>query len=222
MPRCHETSTYSLPMFDESDSFTNDLLKYFNSIPPNINDKQDDITSEESDCSSLITNRHQDELASMISTLETSATLYDVGRERDMNKISVVLCIFKGKTAHNINGQTIYSLFRLPINQDDIQDLSSDISNSMSVELGEMQVVILDEISMVSSRHLIMIDKLLRNEKDFVTSTEMIPVAEEEPNRDLISKGINALASIVTMLCGAETIDGDINRNYIKITSKSN
>ncbi|KAI8091596.1 hypothetical protein BDF21DRAFT_409742, partial [Thamnidium elegans] len=75
MPRCHETSTYSLPMFDESDSFTNDLLKYFNSIPPNINDKQDDITSEESDCSSLITNRHQDELASMISTLETSATV---------------------------------------------------------------------------------------------------------------------------------------------------
>lgn len=39
MPRCHETSSYSLPMFDESDSFSNDLLKYFNSISPNINDK---------------------------------------------------------------------------------------------------------------------------------------------------------------------------------------
>lgn len=36
--------------------------------------KQDDIISDESDCSSLISNRHQDELASNISTLETSAT----------------------------------------------------------------------------------------------------------------------------------------------------
>ncbi|KAG2213497.1 hypothetical protein INT47_009171 [Mucor saturninus] len=80
------------------------------------------------------------------------------------------MCI-SGKAAFNIDGQTIHSLFRLPINRDDIQDLSADVANFISVDLTELRVIILDEISMISLRQMLWIDKRLkdifRNDKPF-------------------------------------------------------
>ncbi|KAG2191078.1 hypothetical protein INT47_004755 [Mucor saturninus] len=56
--------------------------------------------------------------------------LYDEDRDRDLQKSSEALCAFTGKAAYNINGQTVHSLFHLPINQEDINDLSADVSMS--------------------------------------------------------------------------------------------
>ncbi|KAG2192542.1 hypothetical protein INT47_011655 [Mucor saturninus] len=96
---------------------------------------------------------------------------YDEDRDGDLQKSSVALCAFTGEAAYNINGQTIHSLFHLPINQEDINYLSADVSNSLSVEMSELKVVILDEISMISSRQFLWIDKQLRdifrNDKPF-------------------------------------------------------
>jgi len=69
---------------------------------------------------------------------------YDTQRERDLLKPSVLLCAFTGKAAFNINGQTLHSLFLLPVNRDDLNILSHDISNTLTVELSELKVVIID------------------------------------------------------------------------------
>ncbi|KAG2193591.1 hypothetical protein INT47_007394 [Mucor saturninus] len=108
----------------------------------------------------------------LIETLyQALVRFYDAGHKRDFQKVSVILCAFTGKAAFNINSQTIHSLFHLPINRDNIQDLSADVANSISVDLAELQVIILDEISMISSRQTFWIDKRLkdafRNDKHF-------------------------------------------------------
>ena len=85
-----------------------------------------------------------------------------MGLERDLSNKSVLLCAPTGKAAFNINGSTVHSTFHLPLNQSELQELSSDISNTIASELSELQVVIIDEISMVSSTVFLWIDQRLR------------------------------------------------------------
>ncbi|KAG2201781.1 hypothetical protein INT47_002041 [Mucor saturninus] len=54
------------------------------------------------------------------------------------------------------------------------------------------------------------------DEEDFVTGAEMMTVPQEVVERDLSSKEINALVSVVMMLSGSETINGNANPNYVK------
>lgn len=54
------------------------------------------------------------------------------------------------------------------------------------------------------------------DEEDFVAGAEMMTVPQEVVERDLSSKEINALVSVVMMLSGSETINGNVNPNYVK------
>ncbi|KAG2191561.1 hypothetical protein INT47_006013 [Mucor saturninus] len=88
---------------------------------------------------------------------------YDVDRSKDLTSNSVILTAFTGKAAFNIYGQTLHTAFHFPNSQTDIHELSSDISNTMTAALAELKVVIIDEISLVSTRHFLWIDKRLRD-----------------------------------------------------------
>lgn len=88
---------------------------------------------------------------------------YDMNLDRDLRSNSVMLCAPTGKAAFNIRGMTVHSAFHLPLNQTEINSLSSDVSNTMSVELSDLKVVILDEVSMISSRIFLWIDQRLQD-----------------------------------------------------------
>ncbi|CEP17045.1 hypothetical protein [Parasitella parasitica] len=98
---------------------------------------------------------------------ECLARHFDIGRERDMSTPSVLLCAPTGKAAFNISGQTIHNAFTIPVEQfgytRGLSALSASVSHSMAVTLKDLQVVIIDEISMVGQVLLEKIDKRLRD-----------------------------------------------------------
>jgi hypothetical protein len=88
--------------------------------------------------------------------------LDDGGLDRDREKPSVLLCAPTGMAAFNISGQTNHSVFHLPANRGkDLPALSADVSNSMATHLADVKIVIIDEISMVSSEMFIWIHRRL-------------------------------------------------------------
>ncbi|XP_026475405.1 uncharacterized protein LOC113380264 [Ctenocephalides felis] len=85
----------------------------------------------------------------------------------DMDKIVVLLCAPSGKAAFLINGMTLHSAFVLPTKQFGVNlvQLSSDLVNTVREKLSKVQLVIIDEISMVGSATLSRIDTRLRQIK---------------------------------------------------------
>ncbi|CEP14354.1 hypothetical protein [Parasitella parasitica] len=75
---------------------------------------------------------------------------FDKNRDHGMEVPSVLLGALTGIAAFNIGGQTIHSIFDFPKNQGALPRLSADVSHSMAVVLKDVQVIIIDEISMVS------------------------------------------------------------------------
>ena len=65
--------------------------------------------------------------------------------------IRVALCAPTGKAASLIDGMTLHSFLSLPVNQckHKLVKLDSDVSNRIGVKLRELQLLIIDEISMV-------------------------------------------------------------------------
>lgn len=65
----------------------------------------------------------------------------------------VLLTAPTGKAAHNIDGITAHQAFSLVVNQSEANcpRLSADISNSLQAKLCKIKLIIIDEISMVSS-----------------------------------------------------------------------
>ncbi len=65
--------------------------------------------------------------------------------------IRVALCAPTGKAAALIDGMTLHSFLSLPVNQckHKLVKLDSDISNRIGVKLKDLQLLIIDEISMV-------------------------------------------------------------------------
>ncbi|KAG2215280.1 hypothetical protein INT45_012702 [Circinella minor] len=85
-------------------------------------------------------------------------------QNRDREKPSVLLCAPTGMAAYNILGQTIHSLFHLPVDQYSEPDtgLSADIANTIRASLAELRVVIIDEISMVGQKIFRLVDQRLQ------------------------------------------------------------
>ena len=72
--------------------------------------------------------------------------------ENDADDISVVKVAPTGKAAFNIRGNTIHSAFKIPANKGfNYCTLDRDGLNTIRAQLQRMQVVFIDEISMVSS-----------------------------------------------------------------------
>ncbi|CAF4833876.1 unnamed protein product, partial [Rotaria socialis] len=65
--------------------------------------------------------------------------------------IHVALCAPTGKAAASIDGMTLHSFLSLPVNQckHKLVKLNSDVSNRIGVKLKDLQLLIIDEISMV-------------------------------------------------------------------------
>lgn len=70
----------------------------------------------------------------------------------NIDKIIVLLCAPSGKAAFLINGVTLDTAFALPCRNfgSDLAQLSSDTANTIRAQLSNIQLVIIDEISMVS------------------------------------------------------------------------
>ena len=73
---------------------------------------------------------------------------------------TVVVCAPTGVAALNVGGQTIHSLFRLPIGL--IADQELDLSRELRTLLQSVDTVVIDEISMVSADLMDAIDRRLR------------------------------------------------------------
>ena len=72
----------------------------------------------------------------------------------------VVICAPTGVAALNVGGQTIHSLFRLPIGV--IADHDIEQSNELRKLLGTLDTIVIDEVSMVNADLLDAIDRSMR------------------------------------------------------------
>jgi len=75
----------------------------------------------------------------------------------------VLLCAPIGKAAFGIGGLTLHSVISLPVNQTSgpLRPLSNDTLNTMHCKLIDIQLIIIDEISMVGSKMLGYLDQRL-------------------------------------------------------------
>ncbi|KAJ8049533.1 ATP-dependent DNA helicase pfh1 [Holothuria leucospilota] len=84
----------------------------------------------------------------------------------DPEDCKIIMCAPTGKAAFNINGQTIHSAFQINPNRGfNYMKLNSDKLNSLQVKYRHLQVVIIDEISMVGNREILFISERLKEIK---------------------------------------------------------
>ena len=77
--------------------------------------------------------------------------------------ITILLLAPTGTAAHNINGQTIHSVFKIPVEHSrQYQPLSCDTLNTLRATLESVKIIIIDEVSMVGGRLLEYLDSRLR------------------------------------------------------------
>ncbi|CEP10706.1 hypothetical protein, partial, partial [Parasitella parasitica] len=95
---------------------------------------------------------------------QTLVKFYDSQRDRDLSSVSVLLTGTTGKASYNIGGQTIHSALSFPnFKMRNIERLSSDVANSMSVALHGLKFLIIDEVSMLSAKHFNFVDHRLQD-----------------------------------------------------------
>ncbi|XP_061400886.1 uncharacterized protein LOC133336620 [Musca vetustissima] len=84
------------------------------------------------------------------------------GSNPDLPK--VLLTAPTGKAAFGIGGSTLHALFSLPVNQfsGELLPLSNDTVNSIIAKIFDLNLIIIDEISMVGSRMLGYLDARLK------------------------------------------------------------
>ena len=67
--------------------------------------------------------------------------------------IYILICAPTGKAAHNVNGNTLHHAFKIAPNRGfDYKPLTSDSLNTLRVKYIDLQVLIIDEVSMVGNR----------------------------------------------------------------------
>jgi len=85
------------------------------------------------------------------------------GPNNDNDKY-ILLCAPTGKAAFGISGSTLHSMFSLPVNQSrsHLRPLSHDLVNTLHSNLIDLKLIIIDEISMVSSLMFSHLDSRLK------------------------------------------------------------
>ena len=80
------------------------------------------------------------------------------------SSLKVLLCAPSGKAAFLINGVTLHTAFALPVSKfgGPMPDLSSEVAANIRINLIDLKLLIIDEISMVGSRLFDRIDKRLK------------------------------------------------------------
>jgi len=85
--------------------------------------------------------------------VQTVLRHYNISAGCDPSTPKVLLSAPTGKAAYNIRGSTLHQIFMLPLNQfpGPIPKLSDDTCNTLACKLRDLKILIIDEISMVSS-----------------------------------------------------------------------
>ena len=94
--------------------------------------------------------------------VQTVRRRLSVGQAED--DVTVMVCAFMGSAAFNVDGYTLHSSFNLLLTEskkDDYIRLSNEQLSTMRSKLGNLALLIIDEISMVGSNHLLTIHRRL-------------------------------------------------------------
>ena len=94
--------------------------------------------------------------------VQTVRRRLNVGQSED--DVTVMVCAYMGSAAFNVDGYTLHSSFHLPLNEkknDDYIRLSNEQLSTMRSKLGNLCLLIIDEISMVGSDQLLAIHRRL-------------------------------------------------------------
>ena len=100
----------------------------------------------------------------LYSATNTTDPANKIDSTRCPEKPTTLLTAFTGTAAFNINGGTLHSTLQLHI-----QNLSAEKRNCLETQLCQLQLMTIDEISMVGGRHFNMIDSRLSILKDTKT-----------------------------------------------------
>jgi hypothetical protein len=101
----------------------------------------------------------------LIQAIFQSVTRYYNPSDKE-NVISVLICAYTGKAAFNLSAMTIHSLFHLPKGNQQMKNLSGTILKRLTEKLANLKLIIIDEISLVSSLNLLRISQRLQQIKN--------------------------------------------------------
>jgi exonuclease III len=95
--------------------------------------------------------------------------IYDAHNTIDPLKPKGLILAYTGKAAYNAGGTTIHSALLMPFNKSHFLPLSKEMLDKLSKLYQELQLVFIDEASLIGSRFLFSIDNRLRNIKHIQT-----------------------------------------------------
>lgn len=95
---------------------------------------------------------------------QSTTKFFGTYQDTSMDLPFVLLVAPTGKAAHNIDGITAHQAFSLVVNQSEAKcgRLSDDVSNTLYTKLCKIKLIIIDEISMLSSNQFFNIDRRLK------------------------------------------------------------
>jgi hypothetical protein len=76
---------------------------------------------------------------------------------QDTDKPTVLIMSYTCNAAFNVSGNTVHSVFRINVNDSQYRDVSANVLCTMKAKYGNVRVVIIDEISMLSAEMLYII-----------------------------------------------------------------
>ena len=95
--------------------------------------------------------------------------IYDSNNFSDPMKPKGLIVAYTGKTTYNLGGTTVHSAFLMPFNKSQFLPLSKEMLDTLSKLYEELQLVFIDEASLIGSRFLYSIDSRLRSIKHVQT-----------------------------------------------------
>jgi hypothetical protein len=91
--------------------------------------------------------------------------IYDSNSSSDPMKPKGLIVAYTGKVAYNAGGTTVHSALLMPFNKSHFLPLNKEMLDTLSKLYDELQLVFIDEASLIGSRFLYSIDNRLRNIK---------------------------------------------------------
>jgi hypothetical protein len=95
--------------------------------------------------------------------------IYDSNNSSDPMKPKGLIVAYTGKTAYNVGGTTIHYAFLMPFNKSHFLPLRKEMLDILSKLYDKLQLVFIDEASLIGSQFLYSIDNQLRSIKHVQT-----------------------------------------------------